>query len=92
MNKELALLQDNAISLLKKLIATPSFSKEEQNTADLIERFLEQEGVRTKTHMNNIWAQNRQPLTWDTRVMTSSSNDASMPPAWAAWLRVRRAS
>lgn len=58
MNNSLTILQDDAIGLLKKLIATPSFSKEEQITADIIERFLEARGVRTKTHLNNIWAQN----------------------------------
>jgi len=31
-----------SIDLLKKLIATPSFSKEEDNTADLIENFYSQ--------------------------------------------------
>lgn len=51
-------LKIQALELLKSLIATPSFSKEEQNTADIIERFLESNGVRTKTHLNNIWAQN----------------------------------
>ena len=56
---DLIILQDKAIDLLKKLIATPSFSKEEDNTADLIEQFLENNGVRTKTHLNNIWAENK---------------------------------
>lgn len=51
-------LKIQVLELLKSLIATPSFSKEEQNTADIIERFLESNGVRTKTHLNNIWAQN----------------------------------
>ena len=38
-------LTEDAIGLLKKLIATPSFSKEEDNTADLIENFLQSKGV-----------------------------------------------
>lgn len=59
MNEDLVLLQEKAIDLLKKLIATPSFSKEEDNTADLIEQFLESNGVRTKFHLNNIWAENK---------------------------------
>ena len=33
-------LQTEAIALLKQLIATPSFSKEEDKTADIIEEFL----------------------------------------------------
>ena len=36
------ILQTEAIALLKQLIATPSFSKEEDNTADIIEEFFEQ--------------------------------------------------
>lgn len=59
MNDKLDLLKEEVIELLKQLIATPSFSKEEENTADLIERFLEKHGVPTRTHMNNIWAQNK---------------------------------
>ena len=59
MSKAIDILSQDAIGLLKKLIATPSFSKEEENTADIIDRFLESKGVRTKTHLNNIWAQNK---------------------------------
>jgi len=59
MSSAIDILSQNAIGLLKKLIATPSFSKEEENTADIIDRFLESKGVRTKTHLNNIWAQNK---------------------------------
>jgi hypothetical protein len=32
MSKDVAILQENAIDLLKQLIATPSFSKEEDNS------------------------------------------------------------
>ena len=59
MSKSLTILQEEAIELLKKLIALPSFSKEEQQTADLIEKYLEGKGIRVKTHLNNIWAQNK---------------------------------
>ncbi|MBC7848954.1 MAG: M20 family metallo-hydrolase [Chitinophagaceae bacterium] len=58
MSNSIDILIADAIGLLKQLITTPSFSKEEENTADLIDRFLESHGVRTKTHLNNIWAQN----------------------------------
>jgi acetylornithine deacetylase/succinyl-diaminopimelate desuccinylase-like protein len=79
MNPEINILQDKAISLLKRLIATPSFSKEEQNTADLIERFLEQEGVRTKTHMNNIWAQNKHFTAGKPVLLLNSHHDTVKP-------------
>ncbi|MGZ3951893.1 MAG: M20 family metallo-hydrolase [Flavisolibacter sp.] len=54
-----AQLHEDAIHLLKRLIATPSFSKEEENTAKVIENFLNQRGIETHRHLNNIWAQNK---------------------------------
>lgn len=58
-NELIKTLQQDAVDLLKKLIATPSYSKEEENTADLLEQFLESKGVRTKVHLNNVWARNK---------------------------------
>ena len=58
-NEPIIILQNEAIALLKQLIATPSFSKEEDNTADIIEEFLERKGVKTRVHLNNIWATNK---------------------------------
>ncbi len=51
-------LEAAAIGLLRQLIATPSFSKEEQNTADIIEQFLSRHGAKTQVYLNNIWAKN----------------------------------
>lgn len=58
-NAELLILQQEAVSLLKKLIAIPSFSKEEDLTADIIENFLEAKKVKTQRHLNNVWATNK---------------------------------
>lgn len=58
-NEQISILQTEVIALLKQLIATPSFSREEDNTADLIEQFLERKGVKTRVHLNNIWARNK---------------------------------
>lgn len=52
-------LQHDALSLLKSLIATPSFSKEEDKTAGIIEAFLNSRDVQTQRKGNNIWAYNR---------------------------------
>lgn len=49
-------LFDDAVGLLEKLISTPSFSKEEKETGDLIEQFLKNKGVETHRSGNNIWA------------------------------------
>src|SRR5215207_9371236 len=47
------------MEFLKTLIATPSFSREEDKTADLIEFFLQSKGISTNRHLNNIWACNQ---------------------------------
>lgn len=52
-------LQNDAVSLLKSLIATPSFSKEEEGTAKIIEEFLNSRDVETHRKGNNVWAYNR---------------------------------
>ncbi|MBS1544607.1 MAG: M20 family metallo-hydrolase [Bacteroidetes bacterium] len=55
---EISRLTDKAVELLKQLITTPSFSKEEQRTALLIESFLKAEGIQAHRSGNNIWAVN----------------------------------
>ncbi len=47
------------IELLKTLIATQSFSKEEENAATVMRAFLEKEGIAYKTKENNTWACNK---------------------------------
>jgi acetylornithine deacetylase len=59
MSKEISILQAEAIELLKELIATPSFSKEEEQTAGILCRFL---GVKDIAHTrvgNNVFALNK---------------------------------
>jgi acetylornithine deacetylase len=51
-------LQREAIGLLKELIATPSFSKEEGEAATLIGNWLQNRQVETHRLQNNIWAKN----------------------------------
>ena len=52
-------LTKNAISLLKNLIETQSFSKEEENTAKLIEGWFIKAKIPFKRTKNNIWATNK---------------------------------
>lgn len=77
--KELNILFKDAVGLLKKLIATPSFSKEEENTADILERFLLSKGVRTKTHLNNIWAGNLHFNSLKPTLLLNSHHDTVKP-------------
>ena len=48
-----------AIALLQKLIATPSFSKEEDATALILFDYLGQNGATPNRHLNNVWAANK---------------------------------
>lgn len=57
--KNTAQLTQEAISLLKALIATPSFSSEEQQTALLIENWFRTNAIPFERENNNIWAYNR---------------------------------
>jgi acetylornithine deacetylase len=52
-------LTENAISLLKNLIETQSFSQEEKNTAKLIEAWFLENEIPFKRTKNNIWATNK---------------------------------
>lgn len=46
------------IDLLKSLISTPSFSKEEAAAAEVIRNFIQNEGIPYQTKENNTWAFN----------------------------------
>lgn len=52
-------LFSDSVSLLKQLIAIPSFSKEEDKTADCLEAFLQKKNIRANRYLNNVWAANK---------------------------------
>ncbi len=79
MSKDISILQTDAISLLKQLIATPSFSKEEQNTADILEQFLLKQGARTYVYLNNIWAKNKYFDAGKPTILLNSHHDTVKP-------------
>ena len=49
------LLYLQALELLKVLISNPSFSKEENLTAEIIAEFLHKKGLKVNRHLNNVW-------------------------------------
>ncbi|MBD2700614.1 M20 family metallo-hydrolase [Spirosoma sp. BT702] len=51
-------LSSHALALLKRLISTPSFSREEDKTAALIEAFFLEKQIPFERLKNNVWAQN----------------------------------
>ena len=68
-----------AIALLQQLIAIPSFSKEENHTADLIEKFLRENGVETHRRLNNIWAWNKYFDPSKPTILLNSHHDTVKP-------------
>jgi acetylornithine deacetylase len=61
------------------LIAIPSFSKEENLTADLIEKFLDEKGVKTHRKLNNIWAWNKHFDASKPTILLNSHHDTVKP-------------
>ena len=78
-NALIALLQQEAKQLLEKLIATPSFSKEEDKTADLIQSYLHQKKVKTERKKNNIWAINAHYDITKPTLLLNSHHDTVKP-------------
>lgn len=52
-------LQQQALEFLQSLIATPSFSKEEDQTAALLEEWFKARNIPFQRHLNNVWAVNK---------------------------------
>ncbi|HTD99102.1 MAG TPA: M20 family metallo-hydrolase [Mucilaginibacter sp.] len=76
---ELSTLHTQAIQLLQQLIAIPSFSKEENLTADLIEQFLTGKGIKTHRKLNNIWAFNQHFDASKPIILLNSHHDTVKP-------------
>ena len=79
MTKDVAILQANAIDLLKQLIATPSFSKEEDNSSALIRSFLENNSVKTGQYLYNIWTKNKYFDANKPTILLNSHHDTVKP-------------
>lgn len=70
---------EQAIELLKKLIATPSFSREEDKTADILESFLLDHHIQAKRKDNNIWAVNKHFHSSKPTLLLNSHHDTVKP-------------
>ncbi|AZQ44347.1 M20 family metallo-hydrolase [Nonlabens ponticola] len=73
------LLTQEAIELLKSLIQTPSFSEEEDKTADLIADWLINHQVEVKRDRNNIWATNKHFEEGKPTLLLNSHHDTVKP-------------
>ena len=74
-------LYNDAVILLQELIATPSFSKEEWNTANAIEKFLSKQAIPANRHLNNVWAVNQYFDLNKPTILLNSHHDTVKPNA-----------
>jgi acetylornithine deacetylase len=72
-----------ALELLKQLVATPSFSREENKTADILEAFLKDHGVIAHRKGNNVWAKSEPFVASRPSLLLNSHHDTVRPnPAY----------
>lgn len=67
--------------LLCRLIATPSFSREEHATAELLSDFIQNQGVAFQRKRNNIWAANLHFDPAKPTILLNSHHDTVRPNA-----------
>lgn len=72
-------LYDVAVALLKQMIATPSLSREEDGTAQLISDFLTAMDIPHERHLNNIWAFNKHYDPARRNILLNSHHDTVKP-------------
>lgn len=72
-------LFNEAVGLLKQLIATPSFSKEENDTAEIICAFFTKHDVPFARVGNNIYAKNKQYDVNKPSILLNSHHDTVLP-------------
>lgn len=72
-------LAEESIELLKRLISIPSFSREEDKTADAIELFFKEHGLDPKRSQNNIWSVNKFYDASKPTILLNSHHDTVKP-------------
>ncbi len=72
-------LTKNAIQLLKNLIETPSFSSEEDKTANLIENWFSEYKIPCIRTKNNVWATNLHFKEGKPTILLNSHHDTVKP-------------
>jgi acetylornithine deacetylase/succinyl-diaminopimelate desuccinylase-like protein len=72
-------LDEVAVNLLEQLITIPSFSKEEDKTATVIEGFFKQRNIPTERKGNNVWARNANFKSDLPTILLNSHHDTVRP-------------
>ncbi len=68
-----------AVQLLQSLIRNPSFSRQEGETARLLENYLQESGIKTNRHLNNVWAVNQHFTPGLPTLLLNSHHDTVRP-------------
>jgi acetylornithine deacetylase/succinyl-diaminopimelate desuccinylase-like protein len=71
--------EETAINLLEQLIAIPSFSKEEDKTAVVLQGFFKQQEIPSERKGNNVWARNRYFNSEVPTILLNSHHDTVRP-------------
>lgn len=79
MNNTTSILSNNAIALLKELIGTPSFSKEEDQTAGILCLFFAKRGIPHFRIGNNVYAPNKHFDEGKPTILLNSHHDTVKP-------------
>ncbi len=79
MSKDITILQRAAIVLLKELISTPSFSKEEDQTASIIGKFFSDKDIAATRVSNNVFALNKHFDENKPTILLNSHHDTVKP-------------
>jgi len=72
-------IKSDCIQLLKHLVQTPSFSKEEDGTAAIIQDFLAERGLQVQRHLNNVWCMNQHFDQSKPTILLNSHHDTVKP-------------
>lgn len=72
-------LYTDALELLKKLISTPSFSKEEDSTASILQAFFQDRNIIAHRLLNNVWSVNRHFHPGKPTILLNSHHDTVKP-------------
>src|SRR5688500_14320111 len=81
MSNSTSILAAEATALLKELISTPSFSKEEGKTAAILNRFIGKKGIEPKQVANNVFAQNKHVDKSNPTLLLNPHHDTVRPNA-----------
>ena len=79
MNSTISILSEEAVALLKSLIAIPSFSKEEDQTAGVLCLFFAKKGIPHFRIGNNVYASNKHFHETKPTILLNSHHDTVKP-------------